>query len=803
MPSKLSVSSVSALALATQLGYGGLIMLPATFATQALAQSSAQAENVLNFDIAGGELTDVLNQFAKASGIYLSADSALTRGKQSNGLKGAYSIDQGLHELLQNSELTFQWRDTETISIQPLSTEQLRPVTVTGSPYKEYATGPVNGYVATRSASGTKTDTALIETAQAISVITQDQITIQGAETPSQALRYTPGVVAELYGNDSRFDWVRIRGFSANEYLDGMALPKGSYAWPRMELYGINRAEVLRGPASVLYGSTPPGGLYNFVSKRPSTEAKSELKYQAGSPQRSQLSFDFTGPVMDSEDLSFRITGLTRNADTLVDYVDNDRNFIQPSATWQISDATSLTLQGYYIEDDSKSIQFLPKEGVLVSNPNGALPRNTFTGEPDYDKFERQQDGISYHLEHEFANGWKLNHRLRNSKADILLRGLRPGFGWASNTMDIHNRVVFLFDEDVEALTSDTNILAQIRQGDLMHNILAGFDYRRSESDYKAGYAFSAPMNLYNPTYGTVAVTDPAAAVSTEQKQDQKGIYLQDQIEFDKFKLMLSTRKDWTDTDNTNRLTNSHSSFSDNAFTYRAGGIYNFENGFAPYAAYSTSFTPNLSVDQNGDGFDATKGKQFEVGVKYLSPNEKTMVTLSLYDLKQTDVVLTNSITNFNEQVGEISSRGLELEAKMQLQRGLNMIAGYSFTDAEITEHSTSSLIGNQVHTIPEQQASIWLDYNFPAEVLAGFRAGIGVRYVDSHYGDIANSVEIPSFTLTDLAFNYDLKSFAEGANLSLNVSNLFDKEYVATCDDSSCYWGEGRIVKGTISYRW
>lgn len=801
MPLKRPSRAVPAIALAAQIGYLSIFMLPATLSTQVQAQTLV--ENKLEFNIPQGNLTEALNSFAKTSGVFLSADSSLTLNKTSPGLQGTYSVNTALEALLKDTGLVFKWIDERTISILRQSMTTLEPVTITESPSKEFATGPVVGYIAKRSSSGTKTDTALIETAQAISVVSQDQITMQGAETPSQALRYTPGVVAELYGNDSRFDWVRIRGFSVNEYLDGMALPKGSYAWPRMELYGMNRAEVLRGPASVLYGSTPPGGLYNFVSKKPSSEAKSELKYQVGNPQRSQLSFDLTGPVSEDEALTFRLTGLTRDADTLVDYTENDRNFIQPSATLNISDKTALTLQGYYIEDDSKSIQFLPLDGVLNSNPNGPLPRNTFTGEPDYDKFDRQQDGISYHLEHEFANGWTLNHRLRKSNADILLRGVRPNFGWAGASQDVHNRAVFIFDEEVEALTSDTNILAKLEQGDVTHNVLAGIDYRRSEADYKAGFAAGTPLNLYNPTYGASTVTDPAFLVSTVQELDHIGVYLQDQIEFDQFKLMLSTRKDWAETDTRNRISSTTSSFSDSAFTYRVGGIYNFSNGFAPYAAYSTSFTPNLTVDQNGNAFDPTKGKQLEIGLKYLAPDERTQLTLSLFDLRQQDVVLSNPITSFNEQVGEVTVKGLEVEAKMQLQNDLNLIAGYSYTDAELTEHNTTSYIGNKVHTIPEQQASLWLDYKLPQHIAPGLRAGVGVRYVDSHFGDAANTIEIPSHLLTDLAVNYDLKSFAEGVKVSLNASNLFDKEYVATCDTSSCYWGEGRTVKGTISYTW
>lgn len=804
--------SVLALAVASQLSYGAVIAIPATFSTAAMAETRVVARQPIEFSIAAGQLSNVLNQFAKASGVYLSADSALTRSKQSAGLNGVYSAQEALDQILRGGDLQAHWKDGNTVTLRkvnPPALQELEPVTVIERPMKEHATGPVQGFIATRSATGSKTDTALIETPQSVSVISQDQILLQALETPSQALRYTPGVVAELYGNDSRFDWVRIRGFSVNEYLDGMALPKGNYAWPRMEMYALNRAEVLRGPASVLYGSTPPGGLYNFVAKKPEAETQSEVNLQIGDPQRLQGSFDLTGPLAEDGTLLFRLTGLARDADTLVDQVENDRKFIQPSVTWKPSEQTQITVQSYFIDDQSRSIQFLPSEGVLSHNPNGKLPRNTFIGEPDFDTFERQQKGIGYHLQHEFANGWKLNHRLRSADADILLKGLRPGFGWADNNFDgqpddyrTHNRAVYIFDEEAKALTADTNILGSVTQGDVIHNVLAGFDYRQSESDYKAGFGFGTPLDLYNPVYGAPA-SDPAFLVSTEQEQTQLGVYLQDQIELDRFKLMLSARKDWTDTDTTNRIAATSDSFDDDSFTYRAGALYNLNSGFAPFVAYSTSFTPNLSVDQNGKAFDATKGEQVEAGVKYLSADQNKTVTLTVYDLKQKDVVLTNPITSMKEQVGEVGVKGIELEAKMELANGLNMMAAYSYTDAEFIEHNVAGYEGNQVHTIPQKQASVWVDYRLPATVMDGLHTGLGVRHVGGHFGDAANTIAVPSNTLTDLVVSYDLKSVAAGARVSLNVSNLFDKAFVAHCDESSCYWGEGRVVKGTFTYRW
>jgi len=792
-----------------------LLALAPAGLSSALAEQAANSplaqQSAMQFDIPAGSLNEALAQFARTTGLYLSGDAALTDGKRSRGLKGQFTINQALAQLLKDSGIDYSINGSNTITLQTrdnAGVQTLRPMLVTGG--DEHALGAVEGYIATRSATGTKTDALLIETPQSVSVITADQIRMQSAETPSQALRYTPGVVAELYGNDPRFDWVRVRGFSVNEYLDGMALPKGNYAWPRLEMYGLTRAEVLRGPASVLYGSTPPGGLYNFVSKRPENDASGEVNLQVADPQRVQGSFDLTGPAGEDSTLSYRLTGLVRDGDTFVDHVEYDRTYLQPSFTWQPTDRTALTVTAYTIEDDSKSAQFLPHAGVLTSNPNGTIPRESFLGEPDYDKFERSQAGIGYHLSHAFDNGWKLNHKVRYAEADILLKGVRPSFGYVDANLDgqpddyrTHNRAVFLFDETSDALTMDTNLLMPFETRALSHQLLAGVDYRRATNDYKAGYSFGTPIDVFNPVYGTAPVTDPAALVSTDQTLKQTGVYLQDQIKYDRLTAIISARRDWTDIETENRLAASTQTLDDSKSSYRGGLIYNFDNGFAPFVAYSTSFTPNTAVDANGQGFDPTTGKQLEAGVKYLSPDQRTQITLSAYELTQSDALLANPVTGIQEQVGEITVQGVELEARLEVQQGFNLIAAYSWTDAEFTEHNNASVLGNQVHTIPEHQASFWADYQLPASTLKGLGVGGGIRYVGKHYGDAANSLAIPSYTITDAALYYDLNSWLDGARLSLNVSNLFDREYVAHCDTTSCYWGEGRTVRGTFNYRW
>lgn len=783
--------------------------------------NNATTEQTIGFDIKPGTLEDVLNGFGVQAGIVLVFSPELTKGLESSGLTGQYNVQQALQELLQGTDIV-PAIEGNTITLGRAEDDAVMVfdpmIVITGS-IDDSAYGPVDGYIAKRSGTGTKTDAALIETPQSVSVISRDQMSRLNLETPSQALRYTSGVVAELFGNDPRFDWVSIRGFATDEYLDGMALPKGNYSWPRHELYGVERAEVLKGPASVLYGSSSSGGLYNFVSKRPSKENQGEVRLQTGDPDRIQISGDVTGQVPGTETFQYRLTGLWRDADTLVDHVENDRTYLQPSFSWTPSDKTTFTVLGYHTEDDSKSLQFLPAEGVLKGNINGKLDRSTFTGEPDYDKFEREQKGIGYLLEHEFAGGWTLNHKLRKSEVDVELKGIRPSFGWVDANFDgqpddyrTHNRVVFLFEDNAEALTSDTNIAQTFNIAGMDHSVLLGFDYRKMNTESKLYYALTTPLDLYDPTYGLVTQQDPPLFSSNEQELKQQGFYLQDQIKWDQTTFLMSVRSDRSTIDNDSEAvfppSSSSESVKDDKISYRTGLLHNFDNGFAPYLSYATSFEPNLGVDEDGKSFDPTLGKQLEFGVKYQSPDNRQLVTLSFFKLVQSDVVMSSLTPGApKEQVGEITSKGVELEVKAKLLDNLNLISALTYTDAEISKDTNRQVEGNQVASVPERQASVWLDYQFADTALQGFGLGSGIRYVGDHYGDKENDIRVPSYTLVDFLAYYDfshLGSYYEGFQVSTNVSNVTDKEFVAHCDDAgSCYWGEGRVITAAIDYRW
>lgn len=693
---------------------------------------------------------------------------------------------------------------------------------VAGSASPERADGPVEGVVATRSATGTKTDTPIASTPQSISVITADQIEILAAQNPSEALRYNAGVQVERFGADPRYDWIKIRGFDAPAYLDGLLLPNSTYATPRYEPYGIERLEVLKGPASVLYGQSPPGGLINFVSKKPLNETRREVEFQVGSYGRTQGAFDFTGPMNDEGTMLYRLIGLGRLSDTQVDFVNDDRAFIAPSFTYAPTAQTSLTLNAFYIKDDAKSLQFLPSQGTRFPNPNGQIPRDRFTGEPGFDDFEREQWGIGYEFEHRFSEELLVRQNLRYTDVDVNLPVVR-GFGFPSvggvptNFRNLTRRAV-IFDDEIGGLTVDNQLLYDFATGAVEHTVLAGLDYRQFDSGFRTHLAPTSPLDVFAPNYGA-AITPPPLTGNIDQSVEQTGIYVQDQIRYDRLVLLLSGRQDFADNDTFNRISGARASQDDSKFTYRAGALYELDHGISPYVSYATLFQPTVGVGFSGGlssvvagaggvAFEPTTGDQLEAGVKYEPTFIDGLLTASVFQITQENVLVTDTANpGFQTQAGEVEVRGFEIEGKVSLTGNLDVIASYSYLDSEITRNSNPLFVGSDLPVTPNHQAAAFASYTFDGGALGGLTLGAGLRYFGEHWGNLANDLRMPSYTLVDAVANYDLgylDARFEGAEIAVNASNLFDKDYVSTCNDlNTCYYGNGRQVFGTLRYKW
>ncbi|HEY0296111.1 MAG TPA: TonB-dependent siderophore receptor [Bordetella sp.] len=789
-------NGLTALAVSLLLAFG--LPSPSAQAQEAPVQVSIAAQPL------GSALVLLANQYA----LELAYSPATVAGLNAPAVSGQLTADQALQQLLAGTGIEFK-RSGKNVSLSKPGqspVEQLPAISVVGNAL-ERAWGPVDGYAAQRSASATKTDTPLLETPQSISVISRAQVQAQNVQNLVQAAQYTPGVQTSIDPVDNRFDSLRIRGFAPTIFLDGMPLPSGStgYGEPKVDPYILERIEILRGPSSALYGAVPPGGLVNLVSLRPPETPVHSVQLQANTYGRAETAFDFGGPVDDDGKLSYRLTGLGYGGGTQIDHTKESRALIAPSLTLRPDADTTLTLLGEYQRDNSGvQIQFLPAYGTLLNNPNGTVPYGKNVGEPDYDHYSRTQAWAGYDFEHRFNDTTKVRQKLRYVDIDTDVRaiigaGLQPD-------MRTLNRQNFHVPEATQSLMMDNDLEFNFKTGQVAHTALLGLDYHWASSDTQQGFGSAPAIDLFNTRYGAPVAT-PASSSSSSQNQNQLGLYLQDQLAYEHWRLTLSGRHDWVDTRTTNRIANTSQSQEEGAFSGRAGLNYVFDSGISPYVAYSRSFQPVIGTAFDSTPFNATSGQQYEAGVKYQPPGRDISMTAAAFTLTQENALTVDTEHPlFQTQAGQVRSRGIELQAIGKITPDVNLVAAYTYTNASVTKSNGTDL-GKQVIATPRHQASLWVDYTVPGGALRTLSLGAGMHYFGRSYGNAANTIGIPSNTLVDLAISYDLGALnarLKGARVSLAVNNLFDRRYVATCASlSQCYYGTSRVAMATLRYDW
>ncbi|MDR1010761.1 MAG: TonB-dependent siderophore receptor [Opitutaceae bacterium] len=682
------------------------------------------------------------------------------------------------------------------------------------------------GFVPKNSAAGTKTITPLLEAPQSISVITADQMAAQGAQGIDDAVRYSTGIVSAAYGFDPRSDWLLIRGFDPTRYIDGLATPDGVWTGAtRWETHGFERVEVLKGAASALYGQMPPGGLINATTKRPVSAPLAELAVRYGSYETLETTLDLGGPLTRDGALLYRLTGLARAGDTIVDYSRDDRWFIAPALTWIITPDTWLTLLARYQRARANGIGggFLPTQGTLTHNPNGPIPIERFTGEPAFDRYDKDLWSLGYDAEHRLTPAWTLRQNLRLQGAKVIhdvvgangfvpdpLTGLPADYRTLS-------RYTYTPHEKSTALAIDTQLTGKFatplplatRPLAITHEILAGLDYRHGKNDYTSGYDGGAEtgwgstptLDLYDPRYGA-RIDTPAISTHTIPTQNQYGLYLQDRIKIARRLIItLGARRDWVRTRTEAPLDATTEHQTDGKLTTRAGLTYVFDNGLAPYAAWSTSFQPVIGKDSHGDLLRPTRGEIHELGLKYQPRRIDALITLAAYTSTLRDIQTQDEQTFLTEQQGKTRVRGLELEARLTPHAGLDLIAALTHTDSEIVQTNYAQALGKRIPLLARNKISLWAGYAPRGGALRGLGIGAGLRHESASYGDSANQWRTPGYTLWDAMLHYDLTA---RCRLQINAANLFDKRYLAAINTINwAYYGNPRVVTASMTYKY
>ncbi|WP_223515740.1 TonB-dependent siderophore receptor [Pseudomonas sp. GL-B-19] len=778
--------------------------------------AAEQASSVRAYNLPAAPLASTLNQIASQAGLALSLNPSLAAGKSSAPVQGQFDAAGALREALRGTGLQLEQSSAGTYSLVaiPEGTLALPETAVIGVDNTETAWGPVEGYLATRTAAGTKTDTALVDVPRSISVVTRDQMDDRNVQNLDDAVRYMPGITASSYGSDTRADWLRVRGFEPTQFLDGLPLPKGVYANPKQETWNLDRLSVLRGPASSVYGQTPPGGLLDMVSRRPTAIESNEIDLQYGSDNYRQINFANTGKIDDEGQFLYSLSGVVRDSGTQIDHVDNKRYNIAPSLTWNIDPDTQFTLLTQFTRDDTGiTSQFLPVQGTKIDMPFGDISHNKNLGDPDWEYYDRTYYALGYAFEHRLNDVWQFKQNLRYTKSDLSFQAITVGAYPFTQVDDAGNvgRTTTSVEEDISQFAVDNNFQADFATGDVRHTVLLGLDHQRSNTNYLSIFGTAPPINVNNPIYG-LPIERPdrsTAFYDYDQKTYQTGLYAQDQMVLDHWLVTLGGREDWVHTGtkffNKDDATNTQ---RDKNFSGNAAISYVFDSGFVPYLSYAESFQPTTGASASAtESFKPTKGNQWELGIKYQPPGSNTLLTAAIYDLTQKNVSVTTNVggTSITSQTGEVKVKGLELEAVSDVNENLKLIAAYTLAKSEVQD---GEFKGNRLQLMPNQQASLWADYTWHNGVLDGFGVGAGARYTGNTYGDQANTElgKADAYTVFDAAVHYDLgrlDNSLKGASLALNATNLLNKDYISTCDGFYCYYGDLRSVVASASYKW
>ncbi|WP_322727959.1 TonB-dependent siderophore receptor [Nostoc sp. ChiQUE01b] len=669
-------------------------------------------------------------------------------------------------------------------------------------PIELVVTGEQDGYRVPNASVGTRTDTPLRDIPQSIQVIPQEVLRDQNVNSLNEALRNVPGVISNTSSDATQNVGFTIRGFDTTARSGSSFLRDGLRDGGDIlsEIPNIERIEVLKGPASVLYGAANPGGTINQVTKQPLRDPFYAIDATIGNYDFYKGGIDLSGPLNDSKTVLYRLNTSYLDRKSFVDFFERKEFAIAPVVSWAIGKRTRLILEGEYTEASSPLYQGLPAAGTILPNPNGRIPRNRFAGEPD-GVIDSTLTRVGYRLEHQFSDNWSLQNAFRvrvqrgenGNESYPLVSGLDPN----NRTL---NRNALINSADYDDYDLNVNLTGRFSTGSISHQLALGVDLSRSFLGYSR-FAAPSPIDLFNPVYRRPVAGPFTFLFDGAGRTDTLGIYIQDQVTLaENLKLLLGGRFDLSE--QTSRFLTDTTNQSNDAFSPRVGIVYQPIKPISLYASYSRSFTPNSGTAFDGSVFQPERGTQYEVGVK-ADLNERISATLAFYDLTRSNIATDDpdpdpAHLGFSILTGEQRSRGVEFSIGGEILPGWNIIAGYAYTDAQITEDNTPN-VGNLLANVPKNAFNLWTSYEIQRGSLQGFGVGVGLFFVGERQADLENSFQIPSYLRTDAAIFYK----RDRLRAALNFRNLFNVDYFESAfSDLTVLPGEPFTVQGTISWQ-
>jgi iron complex outermembrane receptor protein len=790
----------------------GLVIL--TFCHAAQALSAADQSQKIQLDVPSTDLASALNSFAEKTGMELSYPAAMAAGAKSKPLKGRYSVQEGLHELLRGTGLTYRLTGDNSVTLEkmaaaePQSSKTMPAVTVTGTAHYAPELDPYNAdYNRTQAATATKTDTPIMQTPMSIKVVPQQVLKDQQTVTLDQALKNVSGVVNGS-GSDRQFF---LRGFEVfNYYRDGFPFINN---WHHTEeLANVERVEVLKGPGSILYGRSEPGGIINFVTKQPLDIPYYSLRQQFGSYDHYRTDIDATGPLTADKDLAYRVNFAYQTNNSITDYAGGERIFAAPMLRWNISDQTVSTFKLEYSNIKRFADNTLPLNGVgTTANPArvAALPRKQSLSEP-WSFSEDEYVMFSMNTEHSFNQNWNLRHRFNASFGQATYRTISANGNVIEANGDV-NRSIFVQnvndDDYFHNFYNSLELTGKFNTGELKHTLLIGGDYMNT--DARATMAFLRPpgrgTNIFNPVH----LEQPAITNYNTFGYSQPwfGVYGQDQIELPyHVHLLAGLRYDNAETGGDSQFgitgaRTSNPTVNDDKVSPRGGVVWQPIPELSLYGSYTENFGASNGMDANGNRLPSQTAQQWELGTKTELWDGRFTGTLAYFDLTKQNLPMQID-QGFSRAIGEAESRGIELDVSGEILPGWKVIGAYAYTPFAKTLKDTEAngTTGKRLHNAPEHSGSLWTTYEFQDEAVRGLKLGAGVQAVGDRFIGYDETKKTPGYATLNLMASQMWKVGDTHVTAQLNADNLLDKTYLGGIYSyGSGLYGAPRTFMGSI----
>ncbi|MDF2863059.1 MAG: TonB-dependent siderophore receptor [Achromobacter mucicolens] len=641
-----------------------------------------------------------------------------------------------------------------------------------------------------------KSSVPLSKTPQSITVVPRAVLDAQQAQTLADALHNVPGVVANQFGRRGWDDLI-IRGQVASDslFLDGLRTAASNRV--AEQLFGVEQVEVLKGPASLLYGQVLPGGLVNMVSKRPRAETFAEAATTQGSHEFRQATLDMGTPLSDNGKAAFRVNALAMNSNDETDHVWFKNRFIAPSLSLDLGPRTDFTILTSYQERQYIRQQGLPIIGTVQSNPNGAIPRDRFTGEPGQDPYRGYQSRVGYALTHRFDNGWTVNQNARWQSFTLNGQLVANGLLRADNRTLRRTATDQHWDGDT--ITLDTNAQRRFDTGFGAHDITVGVDYLRTRENSLSYNCSVRDLDVYQPVYGSPINCPANPRTDSSTTVRAIGVYARDQIALgERWNAVFGLRHDTASTYSTDHLTQAREDSSDNAITGSGALMYEIAPGVRPYISYATSFYPNSGTNVDGNTFKPESGRQWEAGVKIDLDDGATSITVAAFDLERRNVLQADPVNDgYSIAVGKQRTRGAELGWASDLGNGLSLMGGYAYLSAVVVDDGgqVPSTNNTRLNSVPRHSFNVTARYRMQGS-LAGWELTGGLRAEGSRY---TYGYDIPGYLVADAGVAYDAGRW----RAALTMNNLFDKQYYAGGVRNAVALGDGRTTLVSLALRY